>query len=324
VANGVLSRVFGAGRIKTVMQKISLVLLFVFIPILLFKLFLNIDFRGEELDFAMVACGAMALSYIIAYLFGLRRAPRLAITKQEQVHFIKTVVVNQGRSAAFFGSAILAFSELKIFAAIYITLVGIFLFAIVPYALSALHHQEASHPQSQKSPLPRFLRIFPWYLLIFPVSATLIHHQLDLTTGSSEWGVILDFLAAVTIPAALYYVGSSIKVADLHLNELRQLFSSSTHRRELQKVREILLLTMVVTPAVVIVLFGVLLLMQVIVPEWFAVIFLNAILPVTSTNMFLIPYGIDGKVTALAITWTTIISLPVFVVLLSVISQYFV
>ena len=141
VANGILHRLFGEERVKAAMEKISLVLLFVFIPLLLFKLFLNIDFREEELDFAVVACGTMALLYVVAYVFGSRCSSRLTQPKAESVRFLKTIVVNQGRSAAFFGSAILAFSELKIYAAIYITLVGIFLFAIVPYALSILHHR---------------------------------------------------------------------------------------------------------------------------------------------------------------------------------------
>jgi len=321
--NIALGHLFGKERIMAIMKKISLVLLFVFIPILLFKLFLNIDFREEELDFVVFACGVTALLYGIAYLFGSRMSPRVTATKDDQISFLKTIVVNQGRSAAFFGSAILALDALKIYAAIYITLVGLFLFAIVPYTLSVLHNREVNHAQSEKSPLPLFLRIFPWYLLFFPVSAAIIHHQFDITTGSSEWGVILDFLAAVTIPAALYYVGSSIRIADMRLGELRQLFISNTRQLELKQVRATLLLTMVITPALVAAIFGTLLLLQAIPAEWFAVIFLNAVLPVSSTNMFLVPYGINYKATALAVTWTTLVSLPVFVLLLAVMAQYF-
>jgi len=300
------------------MKKVSLVLLFVFIPILLFKLFLNIDFLAEDFDFVLLSCGSMALMYAIAYLFGSRLSPHITATKYSQTAFLKTIVVNQGRSAAFFGSAILALNDLKIYAAIYITLVGLFLFAIIPYILSVLHNREGDRAQSEKNPLPLFLRIFPWYLIFFPISAAIIHYQFDITSGSSEWGIILDFLAAVTIPAALYYVGSSIKITDMKWDELRQLFISNTPQLEYKQVRATLLLTMVISPAVVAALFGTLLLFHAIPVEWFTVIFLNAVLPITSTNMFLVPYGINHKVTALSITWTTLISLPVFVVLLSV------
>ena len=51
--------------------------------------------------------------------------------------------------------------------------------------------------------------------------------------------------------------------------------------------------------------------------EWFAVIVINSILPITSTNMFLVPYGIDRKSTALSVTWTTIVCVPIVVFLIA-------
>jgi len=54
--------------------------------------------------------------------------------------------------------------------------------------------------------------------------------------------------------------------------------------------------------------------------EWFSVITINSIMPITSTNMFLIPYGINKKVTALAVTWTTIICVPIVVALIAIFS----
>jgi predicted permease len=302
------------------MKKIGLVLLFVFIPILLFKLFLNIDFRAGEFDFAILALGVMAFLYLIAYLFARRQAPRFTDDDSERLHFLKTTIVNQGRSAAFFGSAILAIEELRIPAAIYITLLGIYLFAIVPYILAHLHGREAAACET-KNPLPRFLRVFPWYLAAFPISATVIHMQTGVTTGTYEWGVLLEFAAAVTIPAALYYVGSGIRLADVTPDKLRQLFFG--HEGELAKVRVLLLLTMVITPVVIAALFGSLWMLGLLPAAWFAVLLLNAVLPITSTNMFLVPYGINKKVTALSVTWSTLFSLPLFVVLLYVLSRVF-
>lgn len=302
------------------MKKIGLVLLFVFIPILLFKLFLNIDFRAQELDFVLLAVGIMALLYLIAYMFARRQAPQFTDSHSERLHFYKTVIVNQGRSAAFFGSAILAIEELRIPAAIYITLLGIYLFAIVPYLLAHLHGREATTSQT-KNPLPRFLRIFPWYLAAFPIAATIIHAQTAIDTSTYEWGVLLEFAAAITIPAALYYVGSGIKLADVTPEKLRQLFFGRTG--ELAKVRMLLLLTMVITPVIIAGLFGSLWILGIIPAAWFAVLLLNAVLPITSTNMFLVPYGINKKVTALSVTWSTLFSLPLFVVLLYILSQVF-
>ncbi|MGC9307386.1 MAG: hypothetical protein ACP5FL_01260 [Thermoplasmatota archaeon] len=302
------------------MKKIGLMLLFVFIPILLFKLFLNIDFRARELDFAVLALGVMAFLYLIAYLYARRQAPRFTDSDSERLPFLKTTIVNQGRSAAFFGSAILAIEELRIPAAIYITLLGIYLFAIVPYLLAHLHGREVAACET-KNPLPRFLRVFPWYLAAFPITATVIHAQTGVTTSSYDWGVLLEFAAAVTIPAALYYVGSGIKLADVTPEKLRQLFFG--HTGELAKVRLLLLLTMVITPLIVAGLFGSLWLLGLLPAAWFAVLLLNAVLPITSTNMFLVPYGINRKVTALAVTWSTLFSLPLFVVLLYVMTEIF-
>ncbi|MFO8132576.1 MAG: hypothetical protein R6U10_01395 [Thermoplasmatota archaeon] len=320
IGNLLLSRLFGETRVTAAMKKIGLVLLFVFIPILLFKLFLNIDFRAQELDFALLALAFMAFLYLLAYIYARRQAPRFTDSSSERVHFLKTVIVNQGRSAAFFGSAILAIDGLRIPAAIYITLLGIYLFAIVPYLLARLHGREAAACET-KNPLPRFLRVFPWYLAAFPIAATVIHAQTGVTTATYEWGVLLDFAAALTIPAALYYVGSGIKLADVTPDKLRQLFFG--HTGELAKVRMLLVLTMVITPVVVAVLFGSLWMLGLLPAAWFAVLLLNAVLPITSTNMFLVPYGINRKVTALSVTWSTLFSLPLFVVLLYVMSRVF-
>ena len=38
--------------------------------------------------------------------------------------------------------------------------------------------------------------------------------------------------------------------------------------------------------------------------------------------MFLVPYGIDKKVTALSVTWTTIICVPIVVALITIFGIY--
>ncbi|RLF47867.1 MAG: hypothetical protein DRN29_01445 [Thermoplasmata archaeon] len=314
-----LTRFFGEEKIDAIMKKVGLVLLFVFIPILLFRLFLDVNFTEEEIDFVVVSCVVMAFLYIIAYLFAMKKVRRVCDKKEKRIEFIKTVIVNQGRSAAFVGGAMLAIERLAVYAAIYISLLGIFLFAIIPYILAVLHKKEIEGGE-EKNPLPLFLRIYPWYLLIFPISAAIIHAHTGLTTSTYEWGKILRFLGAITIPAALYYVGAGIKVKDLSKKELQNLFFSK--KGELAWVKEIIFLTVILTPIIIAAIFGTLMLLHLIPSEWFVVLLLNSILPITSTNMFLIPYGINGRVTALAVTWTTVISVPLFVVLLNIFSFF--
>lgn len=315
VVNIILARIYGEERISRAMKKAGIVLLFVFIPILLFKHFLNVNFGEEEIDFVIVSCIVMAFLYMIAYFFAISRVKKVCADKRKG-EFLKTVIVNQGRSAAFVGGAMLAFDKIAIPAAIYISLLGIYLFAIVPYVLAYLHKKEMH--KEEKSPLPVYLRLYPWYLIIFPITAALIHRQYGITTASLEYGRLLDFMAAITIPAALYYVGASIKYKDLHVNELKKLIFSK--EGEMAWVREILLLTIIVTPLIIALIFGSLFVLDIIPSEWFIVLFLNSILPITSTNMFLIPYGINKKVTALAVTWTTVISIPLFILFMNIFS----
>jgi len=317
-----LSRIYGEERINRLMKKIGLVLLFVFIPILVFRLFLNIDFREEEIDFVILSCIFITLLYGLAYVFALRNSKKISLTGEKRIDFIKTVVVNQGRSAAFFGSAILSIEKLEIFAAIYLTLLGIFLFAAVPYVLSVMHKKDIEGGNKQKNPLPPYLRIYPWYLLIFPISAVFIHGHAGITTASNDYGILLKFLGAVTIPAALYYVGSGIKIRDIKTTELKKLFFGKSSD-EMGWVKHILLLTMVITPIVVTISCVILSISGIIPTTWAAVLIINSILPITSTNMFLIPYGIDKRVTALSVTWSTFFSIPIFVVLLYVFTVLF-
>jgi len=87
-------------------------------------------------------------------------------------------------------------------------------------------------------------------------------------------------------------------------------------------IRAIIFLTVFLTPAVIFLIFGSLLGLTFISSAWFSVIVINSILPITSTNMFLLPYGIDKKITALSVTWTTIICVPIVVFLIFVFTQY--
>ncbi|TFG12797.1 hypothetical protein EU537_08210 [Candidatus Thorarchaeota archaeon] len=316
-----LSKWLGKDRVDAGMKKVGFLLLFVFIPLLLFRIFLNIGFGSEELRFASLTFVVLTFMYLISYLFGYLEVRKIGLTGVERRTFIKTVLTNQGRSAAFVGGIMLSIQEWRVPAAIYISIVGIGLFAIIPYMLSMMHNRE-NQGREKVTTLPGFLRLYPWYLLSFVIAAVIIHRSTGITVVDlGDAGTILHFITALTIPAGLYYVGAGIDPKDLKLTEMKKLFSltgGSPSEREFHwsVARNAFFTTLIATPLAIVLVFGSLMYMNLIPKEWFAVIALNSVMPITSTNMFLIPYGIDRKGTALAITWTTIIAVPALMLLI--------
>jgi len=88
-------------------------------------------------------------------------------------------------------------------------------------------------------------------------------------------------------------------------------------------VRSIFILTVAITPILTALIFGPLFAIGAIPASWFAVITINSILPITSTNIFLLPYGIDRKSTVHAVTWTTLVCVPIVVGLIMFFGIYF-
>lgn len=323
-----LSKVVDRSKIDNVMKKIGLILLFFFVPPLLFRIFLNVNFGEKETEFTFVVVSTLIFMYLLAYVFAIYKVRKHGIKGSARDTAIKTILTNQGRSAAFVGGAMLAIEAWRVPAAIYMSLVGIALFAIIPHILSTMHKRNIKEKNATEiKALPWYLRIYPWYLLSFVIAAILIHGLTGITTRDlGDFGTILTFYTAVTIPAALYYVGASIHPHDLKIDEMKNLFSLKRVRDSKMHwflVRNIFFLTMILTPISISTLFGFLLTLGLIPKEWFAVIVLNAILPITSTNMFLVPYGIDKKSTALSVTWTTIVAVPLLVLLINVFAYFF-
>lgn len=321
VVTYVLGQSFGRERINKIMKKIGLILLFVFIPLLLFRIFLNITFGGDEIKFALLTFGVLFFMYILAYFLGHLEAKKLELDGMSKRTFIKTVLTNQGRSAAFVGGMLLAIEEWRTPAAIYIALVGIGLFAILPYVLSVMHKNETKSISKETSPLPWYLRLYPWYLLSFVVAAIVIHRSTGTVMADlGDAGTVLFFITALTIPAGLYYVGSGIHPEDLKLEEMKKMFfpPKTGEEREFywSAGRNAFLTTMLYTPIITVMIFAPILYLDLMPSSWFVVIILNSIMPITSTNMFLIPYGLDFKGTALAVTWTTVVAVPVLMALI--------
>ena len=325
----ILSHFYGEERINGLMRKIGLVLLYVFIPLLIFRIFLNVDFHEKEIIFTLAVTFILSLMYIFAYLFAVYKTKKINLNDKEKRQFIITIITNQGRSSAFIGGALLAISSWSFLAAIYMSMGAIFLFAIIPYILSYLHKRDLndSNEKTKSIALPWYLKIFPWYLLAFVFSSVIFHGTTGIYLHDfGDAGVVFKFLTALTIPAALYYVGAGIHPNDLKKNELKKLFmlnNSKTNDHLWFQTRNIFLLTVILTPILTALIFIPLFVFGYLHRTWFSVIIINSFLPITSTNMFLIPYGINKKVTALSVTWTTIFCVPIVVILITIFGFYF-
>jgi len=321
-----LSQVINREKIDIVMKKIGLILLYFFVPFLLFRIFLKVDFGAEQIAFVIVTIIILIFMYVLAYVFANYKAEKYGLKKSNKQLFIKTVLTNQGRSSAFIGGALLA-SPWYVEAAIFIALVGVVLFFVIPFTLSYLHKKETHKSDEHILALPWYLKLYPWYLLSFAIAAIVLHGPLEVNLNWETPGaIVFTFFTTITIPAALYYVGAGIHPRDLKIAEMKKLFSLKNNDKSKDHwpwVRSIFLLTAVITPLIISVIFGLLIILGFISTAWFAIIVLNSFLPVTSTNMFLVPYGIDKKVTALSITWTTIVCVPIIVLLIYVFTVFF-
>ena len=325
----VLSRLIDGQKIDNAMKKIGLILLYVFVPLLLFRILLGVNFRENELIFTIICFVVLFFMYVLAYFFAIFKAKKMNLKGKEKEHFVKTVLTNQGRSSAFVGGAMLTIDEWRMQALIYMIIGAIFLFAIIPYILSYIHKKDTKNSGKTLKihTLPWYLKIFPWYLLSFAFAAIILHGTTGITSkGYGDISTIFEFFTQITIPAALYYVGAGIHPHDLKIDEMRKLFFLKNNKKSQDHwpwVRNIFFLTVVSTPILTTIIFVPLFSFKLISSAWFSVIIINSILPITSTNMFLVPYGIDKKATALSVTWTTIVCVPIVVLLITIFKTCF-
>lgn len=324
----ILAKVTAREKIDNIMKKIGLILLYFFIPVLAFRIFLNTDFGQKQIEFSIVVSLIVFFMYILAFVFARYKANSWGLKDSEKRLLIKTVLTNQGRSSAFIGGALLA-SPWKVEAAIYIALVGVALFFVIPYILSFMRKKEIKDSKKVEhvKTLPWFLKLYPWYLIAWVITAVYIHATTGITTKDfgHDLEILVMFYSAITIPAALYYVGSGIHPSDLKKSELRKLFNldkSNETGDHWAWVRGIFILTAIITPVLTALVFAPLFVFGLISSAWFAVIIINSVLPISSTNMFLLPYGIDKKSTAHSVTWTTIVCVPIVVLLIVLFGIY--
>jgi len=323
-----IARITGREKIDKIMKKIGLILLYFFVPVLLFRIFLNTTFGKNEIEFAIVTSIVILYTYILAFIFAEYTANKNKLKGSKRNLYIKTTLTNQGRSSAFIGGALLAIEAWKVPAAIFIALVGIALFFIMPFILSHLHKKESKNPEKEEhiKALPWYLKLYPWYLLIFVIAAVTLHATTGATTSTlGDVEPLFLFYTALTIPAALYYVGAGIHPSDLKTTEIKKLIGLDKRNQTSDHwgwVRKMFHLTVIITPIITLVILTPLLMLKIIPSAWFAVIIINVFLPITSTNMFLLPYGIDKKSTAHSITWTTLVCVPIVVALITLFELY--
>ncbi len=293
-------------------------------PPLAFRIFLDTPLGISELRFFILTCISITMMYLIAWLYAKYQIRRQGLKGDAASLYLKTVVTNQGRSSAFVGGAMLAIPAWGVEAGIFMAITGITLFAVMPYILSQMSRKQQKG-KLEAIHLPWFLRLYPWYFIAFVLAAIILQKTTHITSRDmGDWGVLLRFYTALTIPAALYYVGSGVHIRDIRTAELKKLLGITTDSatEHWQWVRQIFIMTSVITPMIFFVILGTLMLSGIIPLAWMAVILINVALPITGTNMFLVAYGLDKRATAHAVTWTTLICVPIVVLLIELFSRF--
>jgi len=321
----VFTRLLGEEYASKKMRQNSLILLFVFVPLLLFRILLNVDFGIDEIIFTGACFIILTLMYILAYLFASYKVKKFNLKGKEKWNYIKTVLTNQGRSSAFVGGMMLIIDEWRVQVIIYMIIGAVFLFALIPLILSIFHKKEINNVKGEKvKTLPWYLKVFPLYLGAVAFTAIILHATTGVTTKDpTDFNRLFNYLTQITIPAALYFVGAGIHPRDLKIDEMKKLFGFKNKIKDHWLwVRNIFFLSVVITPILTLAVMLPIYVFGLVSSAWFAVIVINSILPITSTNIFLVPYGIDKKVTAHSVTWTTIVCVPIVVFLITIFSTY--
>ncbi|MDD2331335.1 MAG: hypothetical protein PHI68_01640 [Candidatus Cloacimonetes bacterium] len=326
IVTNLTAYLFSQERINLILRKIGLILLYLFVPVLIFRIFLDAGLGIAELEFVFIVIISIVFMYLIALFYARIMIKSLNLEGVQKAVYLKTMFTNQGRSSAFVGGIMLVIPSWAVPTGIFMAVSGVALFAVIPYLLHRMHAYEHKGKR-EVIDLPWFLKVYPFYFIAFVIAGILVHKFTGLSSKTmGDWGVALRFFTALTIPAALFYVGSGIHPSDMKKSEIRKLLGIDTEGggEHWPWVRHIFVLTAIITPAIYAVFFGFLLLMKLIPPAWFAVFVINAILPITSTNMFLVPYGLDKRVTAHSVTWSTLICTPVVVLLIWIFGSVFV
>ncbi|KAL0225677.1 hypothetical protein P9112_013001 [Eukaryota sp. TZLM1-RC] len=343
IVNSILCYCLNPSSVIKAMKAFGKVLLFVFIPLLQFRIFLSIPFGLSEISFSITAVAVMLLLYLVSYYSSKLRSRSLKLCIMENQEFLKTCLTNQGRSSAFIGGSLLSIAAWEIQASLYMALYGVFLFVLIPIALSRMSKKdvlpkelqdmsspadvdlESNHtPVKPTSPIPLYLQIFPVFLLVTIAIAIILNRMFDITMESlGKPGEYIHLVSAFTVPLGLYYAGSGVKAEDLKWMNISQVFSTQSQSLALRSTSFTLFINLVISPLIIGSIFGVLTLFKIIDTSWFSVIFINTILPTTPTNIFLEEFGINKKATALTVSTSTALGVPLVLIMIPLLNGIF-
>ena len=88
----VLAKITGREKIDRTMKKIGFILLYFFIPVLVFRIFLNTSFREKEIEFAIVVSVIVFFMYLLAFFYARFKAKSWGLSGSKKRLFIKTVL----------------------------------------------------------------------------------------------------------------------------------------------------------------------------------------------------------------------------------------
>ncbi|KAL0213036.1 hypothetical protein RCL1_006662 [Eukaryota sp. TZLM3-RCL] len=125
-------------KVQRFMKIFGNFLLYVLIPLLIFRLFLSVDFDTYAVIFSIISALSIGLMYFVSYIYARYSARRLEMSPKESKVYIKSIFTNQGRSSIFIGGALLSIEEWSFYAAIYLSIFGAFLFAVTPFILTGM------------------------------------------------------------------------------------------------------------------------------------------------------------------------------------------
>ncbi|KAL0249570.1 hypothetical protein GEMRC1_004800 [Eukaryota sp. GEM-RC1] len=188
--------------------------------------------------------------------------------------------------------------------------------------------KEEPSPVKKPPGLPLFLQLFPFLLIVVIVVSITLKKTIDFSLKDlGLFGDVIHLLSAFCVPFGLYYAGAGVKAEDLKFSKLSKTIVkpkiAEDDELSLQATRYTLFLNFLISPIIVFIIFGSLLLFGLIPSSWFCVMFINAILPVTATNIFLLDFGLDKMSTVFSISTSTIISVPMVLVLIPLFDYLF-
>ena len=91
-----IAKVTGREKIDTIMKKIGLVILYFFIPVLLFRIFLNTNFGNEEITFSIIVTAIVFFMYLLAYLFAKYNIKKQGLSGTKKNLYLKNSTYKSG------------------------------------------------------------------------------------------------------------------------------------------------------------------------------------------------------------------------------------